>query len=71
MKTQFVSAAIALSVVAGTLAVPATASAMTIRTKPVETVQKAENVHYYGYYYGYYPKYYYKKRHYGYYGYGY
>ena len=71
MNSKLINTAVAVSVIAGAFAMPATASAVTIRAEPVETVQKAENVGYYGYYYGYYPKYYYKKRHYGYYGYGY
>jgi len=66
MKT--LSAAIALSIFAATAA----SAAPMIRSTPVETAQKAENVGYYGHYYGY-PSYYYyvpKKKHF-YYGWGY
>ena len=72
MKT--LSAAIALSIVAGSFAATAASAAPMIRATPVETAQKAENVGYYGHYYGY-PTYYYyvpkRKKHFYYYGYGY
>ena len=72
MIRKNIIAAIALSVVAGAVVAPVTASAATmIRPAKVEsTAQKAENVHYYGYYgYNYYPRYY--PRFYYNYGYGY
>lgn len=62
MIARNIIAAVALSVVAGSLAAPVAASAATmIRSTPVETAQKAENVGYYGYYYHYQPYYYYPK----------
>ena len=74
MIRKNIIAAIALSVVAGAVAAPVTASAATmIRPAKVEstTAQKAENVGYYGYYgyRHYYPRYYYAPRYY--YGWGY
>ena len=71
MKT--LTSAIALSIVAGGLATVSASAAPMIRATPVETVQKAETVGYYGHYYGYNNYYYFpkKKKHYYYYGYGY
>lgn len=68
MTRKTLTAAIALSVIAGSFAVPASAATM-IRAKPVEAAQKAENVGYYGYYgYRYYPRYHYRRHyHYNYY----
>ncbi|GIL00182.1 MAG: hypothetical protein BroJett030_00810 [Alphaproteobacteria bacterium] len=62
MIAKNIIAAVALSVVAGTLTAPVAASAATmIRGKAVETSQQAEQVHYYGYHYHYKPYYYYPK----------